>query len=261
VVFVEGECPDFDTLTPEQQAQVIEMATDFLWLWTDEVFGLQSVTVRPCKEGCSGGRSTWQGSGPFTGYQGGKLMPVLIGGKWSNLGCGRCIGGCECYDTPALRLPGPVAAITQIMIDGVVLAPENYRVDNDRYLVRLDGEAWPLCQNMSLPTTEPGTWLITYDMGVPLPAGGMAAVKALACQFAKAITSPKSCDLPQRIQQVTRQGVTVTVMDDFKSLEQGKTGIWLIDSWVASVTRKRPGGSVRSPDIPKPAFRRTTWGG
>lgn len=259
ITFEEGECPDYDALTAPQQATVVEMAQDFLWLWTNRVYGLCPVVVRPCKEGCADGRSTWEGNGPWTGYQAGKMMPVLIAGRWANLGCGRCVGGCNCYETPALRMPGPVHSIEEIMIEGTVMDDANYRVDDNHYLVRTDGGAWPLCQNMSLPPTEDNTWMITYTQGVPVPAGGIVAAKALACQFAKAIHAPKSCDLPQRIQQVTRQGVTVTVMDDFKSLEQGKTGIWLIDSWVASVNKPRAGGSVRSVDIPVPAFRRTTW--
>lgn len=260
--FEEDECPDWHALTAERQAQVIQMATDFLWLWTNEVYGLRSVTVRPCKEGCADGRaSIWEGRGPSTGWAGGKLMPVLIGGVWSNLSCARCAGGCNCYDTPALRLPGPVNSIEEIIIDGVVLPESAYEVHDHRYLVRTYGESWPLCQNMNLPTTEPGTWLVSYTQGVPVPAGGIVAAKTLACQFAKAITAPKSCDLPQRIQQVTRQGVTVTIMDDFATLKEGGTGIWLIDNWVASVNKPRAGGSVRSPDIPRPAFRRTTWTG
>jgi hypothetical protein len=35
----------------------------------------------------------------------------------------------------------------------------------------------------------------------------------------------------------------------FEGLDEGKTGIWLIDSWVASVMKSDIGFSLASPDI------------
>ena len=71
----------------------------------------------------------------------------------------------------------------------------------------------------------------------------------LAWELSKAVECPDECELPQRVQSVTRQGVSVTVLDQFEDLDEGRTGIWLIDSWVASVTRPPSGGSVLSPDL------------
>jgi hypothetical protein len=42
-------------------------------------------------------------------------------------------------------------------------------------------------------------------------------------------------------------------------VEKGRTGIWLVDSWVASVTKPKRGGHVYSVDIPNPRNRVTTW--
>lgn len=253
-------CDVFDGLSPEKQAQVLQMATDFLWLWTGRAFGTETVEVRPCKANHLSREGAFP-NGPAVGYTHGKMLPVLIGGQWTNIGCGRCGDECGCDNTPALRLPGPVASIEEVLVDGEVLPPTAYRVDDARYLVRIDGGTWPTCQDMAAPVTAPGTWQVTYTRGVPVPAGGLLAGSLLACEFAKAIAAPKSCALPQRIQQVTRQSVTVTLMDDFTTLKEGGTGIYLIDSWVASVTKPRHLSSVRSPDIPRPRFRRTTWGG
>jgi hypothetical protein len=194
------------------------MAIEFLWMWTGQRFGLCPVTVRPCAT--VERPSTFWGRGPYPrpGY-----------GVWTNLGgCDSCGDRCRCGTPSRVRL--------------------DYWVDGS-YLIRLDGEAWPRTQDLDLPPTEPDTWEVAYLRGDPVPDGGQVAAAVLACEFAKALTSSRDCQLPQRIQNITRQGVTVTVMDDFKTLTEGGTGIWVIDSWVASVTKPRTPSSVLSPDL------------
>lgn len=252
-----SEC---DTLGPEQcwspDSQLIyeRMAAEYLWNWTGRVFGLCTVVLRPCRIPCPpvGGEYGTVGSGFAYG-------PQLIGGSWYNIACGRCGDICSCGGTAPLRLPGPVDAITTITIDGVVLPEGSYRVDNYELLVRVDGYSWPLCQNMSLNPGEVGTWEIMYERGAPVPVGGQVAAGALAVELAKAACGDNTCQLPRRVQSITRQGVTVAILDAFDDVDKGRTGVWLIDSWIASVTQPRRGGSVRSVDVPHPRHRVTTW--
>jgi hypothetical protein len=249
---VVDDCPAYDSLTTEQQQMVVDMATDYLWNWTDRMFGICEVSVRPCRGNCAGANrlfgSTWSS---------GKLLPTLIGGSWYNLGCGTCgTDDCSCPAMSSLKLPGPVSSIVEVRQDGLLVPATSYRVDNGYYLVRLDGWAWPTCQNMTMdPATDPETFEVTYLRGVEVPAGGKAAATKLACEFAKSIATPSKCALPERIKTITRDGVAVTLMDDFKDLESYKTGIWLIDSWVSSVMKPVRASSVRSVDIPHPRFR------
>jgi hypothetical protein len=261
-----GTC--MDSATPEQKALYEQLATEFLWNWTNRIYGPCPVTIRPCRADCSSLESTFWGGGPYTGGSaangaGAPWAPALIGGSWFNLSCGRCSGdGCSCsaFGTPALRLPGPVASIEEVRIDGTALDPINYRVDNHSLLVRLDGAGWPPCQDMSGDSTaDEGTWQVTYLQGVEVPMGGQVAAGLLACELLKAATGDRSCQLPQRVQTISRQGVTVTMLDSFDDLEKGRTGIWSVDSWVASVTKPLKGGSVYSVDIPRPRHRVTTW--
>ena len=245
------QCNTYDALPAAKKAQALQMATEFLWNWTDRVYGLCTVSIRPCKADRPSSMSTT--------WNQGKVLPVLVQGQWFNVGCGRCGDACGCDGALALRLPGPVSSIQEVLVDGVALPNTAYRVDNAQFLVRLDGGRWPTVQNLAAPTTEPGTWEVTYTRGVDVPTGGLVAAGILACQFAKALTNKTDCVLPERIQQVTRQGVTVTIMDDFKEVEGGKTGIYLVDSWVASVMKPRRRSMVYSPDIPRPRNRRTTW--
>lgn len=253
-----AEC---DTLGPEQcwtptsKAIYEQAAVEYLWNWTGRGYGLCPVTVRPCRSECSLGMPhPLDPVGPWM------WGPVLLAGQWYNLACGICGDLCSCVGTPqALRLPGPIDSITQILIDGQALAQAAYRVDNGWVLVRQDGDGWPSCQDMSLPAGEVGTWSIEYVKGTPVPLGGQVAAGVLAIELAKFACRDSTCQLPRRVQSVTRQGVTVAILDSFDDVDKGRTGVWLVDSWVASVTRRPKGGTVASVDIPRPRHRVTTW--
>lgn len=232
---------------PEESRDLFaRMAAEYLWRWTGRTLGVCEVTVRPCRQDCPDGRSTFHGSGPSGSL---RWQPVLIGGEWFNLGCGSCGDACDCYGaTSALRLPGPVASVVEVNLDGEILDPDTaYRLEGDR-LYRVDGKGWPTCQNMAAAPGEPGAWTITYEHGVPVPPGGQVAAGLLAIELLKAACGDKSCGLPQRVQTVTRQGVSVAVLDSFDDIDKGHTGIWLIDSWVASMSQPPRRSVVLSPD-------------
>lgn len=258
VAYVDCE-DDVTPLSSDTPAEISsaaeEMATTYLWNWTGQRFGVCTETVRPCRESSDAGRSTWAGTtAPWT--------PVLLDGQWFNLTCGSC-SRCRCGDdATALHLPGPVASIGQVLIDGTPLPVDAYRVDDGSTLVRIDGGTWPTWQDMSASPSEPNTFEITYQRGLPVPIGGRIAAGVLAMEFVKALCDDNSCRLPRRVQSITRQGVSMAILDAFEDIEKGHTGIWVIDSWVASVLAPKRGGTVASPDFGhrSPAqFRRTTW--
>lgn len=246
-----ANCPTLTGMSVQDKAMVEAMAVDYLWNWTLKAFGVCTVIVRPCRQDCLS-VSTYWGSGPLSG-SGPFPNPQLVGGLWTNVSCGFCPDACGCAGShlQTLKLPGPIASVTEVKIDGVVLSPSAYRVDNHHLLVRLDGLPWPKCQDMSLPTTAPGTFEITYERGREVPVGGQTAAGLLACEMAKALCKDSTCALPARLQSITRQGVTMAVLDDFKDLDEGRTGIWLVDSWVASIMRPALASQVYSPDVPR----------
>jgi hypothetical protein len=256
-----SDCTDLDVLENSGDPQMFEeMAVQYLWNWTGRKFGVCEVTVRPCREDCAEGYSTFFGWGPLPGaYPGGApWRPVIVNGRWYNLGCGVCGDTCGCTRLEQVTLPGPIASIESITINGEVLPDSAYRVDDNRHVVRLDGGEWPLCQDLAAPVTEENTWEITYKRGVPVPSGGSVAAGVLALELAKAACNDKSCRLPQRVQTVTRQGVTIAMLDAFDDVEKGHTGIWIIDSWLSSINRAPIPSRVFSPDVGKKA-RRVTW--
>jgi hypothetical protein len=225
------------------QTALEEMAGRYLWAWTGGVFGLCPLEVRPCLGACNAHSTFWDGG-----------LSV-----WVNCGvCGK--GSCTCKMLNSVALPGPVDSIESVAVDGVLLPTSAYVVYDNRFLVRVDGGEWPRCQDLGQPATAPDTWLVAYTRGIPVPQGGQIAAGILACELAKAAAGASSCQLPKRIQSITRQGITVTLLDPFEGLDDGRTGIWMIDSWVASATKPPKGGSVRSVDV-SPGTRRVTWAG
>lgn len=240
-----------DAMGDEDRAAVEQMAADLLWNWTGRVFGACPVEYRPCRQNCG------QGGFAASGWAqtGAPWAPALVGGRWLSVACGACGDNCGCGGTAALKLPWPVASIEEILIDGEVLDPSAYRLDSRSLLQRVDGGEWPSCQNLGLPATEPGTWQISYLWGLDVPAGGQIAAGLLAAELAMAFCNDNRCQLPQRIQSITRQGVTVTLLDQFEDVAQGRTGIWAVDAWVASVTKPPRGARVYSPDIPRNRVR------
>ena len=261
-------CSTLEDMDEAERALVERMAVDLLWAWSGRKFGTCSVTVRPCREVCSDRVPTfWGKSGTFGGMipQTGGWSPALIAGQWYNIRCGACPPSrCSCSPDKArsIELPGPVASIESITIEGAVLPPESYTL-RDGVLYRIDGGSWPMCNNETGDVLDPesGAWEITYSQGYPVPAGGQIAAYILACEIAKSRCGDSTCQLPRRIQTVTRQGVTVGVLDSFEGLEDGRTGIWEIDSGLASVSFKPTSPpQVFSPDIPAGTGRGTLGG-
>lgn len=241
-------CGAWSGFTLPVQTYADRVATRVIWAASGRQFGLCTVTVRPC----------WVNQVPV--YQ---TYPVGTYGEgyWSLIGlpgsvqvfpgaqCA-CSGGCLCRP-PQIALPGPVAAVTQVTIDGVVLGAGAYRVDNETYLVRQDGGVWPQAQNLSAVDGSAGTWHVTYQQGQAVPDDLQDAAGLYACQLGMALTGG-SCQLPNRVQQITRAGVTIDYVDTGDYLKEGRTGYDQVDTILHSYNpyglTQRP--RVVSPDLP-----------
>lgn len=235
-------CTAYTNLSEEMRLEVDAWAVQYLWNWTKRRFGPCEVSYRPCRSGCRG-------------YGG--VFPWVIGGRFYNLRCGQCGDSCSCKHVSQIVLPGPIAEPTEILIDGEVLPLDAVRVDNYDILVRVDGGHFPECQDLGANVDEIDTWQVSYLQGEAIPAGGSLAAGQLACEYAKSICGDPSCRLPQRISSITRQGMTIAMLDDFRGLDEGYTGIWMIDSWISAANNPPKRSTVSSPDVPVP--RQTTW--
>lgn len=171
--------------------------------------------------------------------------------------------GCGCGGVSEVSLGGwPIVDVSEVMLNGVVL-PEanNWRVDDYATLVRIadaDGnrQVWPCWQRLDLAATEDDTWQVTYQYGTAPPAMGVRAAASLGCQLALSC-SPETvgggeCRLPERVTSITRQGVTAVVLDPFSFLDNGRTGIYDVDLFLAAAN---PGGVTRRGTSTSPQSR------
>lgn len=280
VSYAASNCSVFtDESGAPNQAFFEQMAAELLWNWTGRVFSTYDVDVRPCRviQPEVSPPSSYEGSGPWPinpgfgsghstiGFNVGSWMPVLVNGQWFNIRCGNpgCSSescGCGPDQLVQISLPGPVNQINSVEIDGVTLDPSAYMLRSKRWLVRTDGQAWPTNQDLGQPEGSLNTWNVSFNTGVAVPTGGQIAAGTLACELAKASMGSADCALPQRIQTITREGVTVGILDPFSStkgmsrntqeIPKIETGIWSIDAWTAAVTVPRMYAAVHTVDGP-----------
>jgi hypothetical protein len=230
------------------KAWATRLSVFILWAATGKRFGACPVTVRPCWQRKAPLYQTWnvglQGEG-YWGLRGnGGTSVQLFGGD-----CG-CSNGCAC--TPdQVMLPGAVQAVTQVVVDGVVLNPSEYLLQGS-WLVRAGGEMWPARQDLSIPAGMPGTWSVTYTEGEVPPDVLLDAAGTYACELVKGKTG-SPCLLPRRVQSVSRQGVDIQFVDTSNYLEEGLTGVEQVDMVIRMINpygHRRP-PVVLSPDLPQ----------
>ena len=86
---------------------------------------------------------------------------------------------------------------------------------------------------------SPGTWSVTYVQGSEPPPGGRIAAAMFACQIALNRCGGDGCVLPQRLKQITREGVSMDFADPLEFLDRGEVGIYEVDLWLKSVNPHR----------------------
>lgn len=230
-----------------------EMASTLLFELSGRIFaGACESTVRPCAQTCG----CWGGFVGTLAIAGASALGVPInwtGGSWD---CGG--QSCGCGILSEVILDGyPVTGIVAVKINGVVIPPTAYRLDQYRRLVCTDQQMWPACQDLTAPDTDQGTWSITYTHGQPPPLAGKQAAAQLACQLKQAIDGG-ACQLDASVQEVVRQGIKVTkgriatLVNAIGDRPEG-SGLAFVDSFLVAYNRhglqRRP--AVWSPDTPR----------
>lgn len=226
--------------SPTQWCAFLELATDILWSATGRRWRGSTATVevvlraappRP-GEGAYPYHRSWGHCGCWVGWSE-YGFPV-----WRDLALPLT------HEAPAaVRLPhSDVTEVVSVEIDGAAFS--DWRLDG-AWITRTDGRGWPVCHDQTV---------VTYRHGLQPPPGGRAACVELAVEFGRAASDDpdRACRLPERVQSVTRQGITFDALDDMEFLSQGLTGIYSVDVWIRSVNPYgRPrSGQVWSPDLP-----------
>lgn len=241
-------CSDFNTYDATTQANAKDFGAFVMWAATGRRYGGCERTVRPCGNQCNN-------NGTYGYYwSDGTWMPYIFNGAWRNCwcDCNGSYGCCTCEPLCQVYLPGPVLSIpvTGVSQDGAVVPASAYRVDMGQWLVRTDGTCWLQCQNYDVDSGA-GTLFVTYSKGLEVPAVVLRAAGELACEWAKSCAG-QACRLPQRVQSVARQGVTLSMVDVDMLLEKGLTGIPSVDQVIRSINPYGLTSSMKiaSPDTP-----------
>lgn len=210
--------PEWFTLTDAMRDRGRVLASRTMERLTGHRVGVCPVTIRPCR--VHTGNCEFD-AGSLTG-----VGVVNWAGQWTNQGCSRgCAYRCE------LPLPAPVGRVDQVKVNGLVLDPGEYRVD-DGYLLTWTGDGecpFPFGQNIAAPDDQPGTMSVTYvNAHLPGP-DGVAAAAVLALEYALACSGRK-CRLPDGVTTIVRQGISMTLTPG--SFPDGKTGIREVDAYL-----------------------------
>lgn len=251
-------CTDLPTGSEAVSGFAIQMATEILWAKSGMRFDQCTFTIRPCRRSCwSGGifpygNSWWEITQPYP-------TPAIIDGNWYNLTCGACGDNCSCVNIEEILLPGPVSSINEVKVDGMALLSTQYRLDNWRKLVRIDGGIWPLCNNLNLADTQVGTWSVNLTYGQPVPVAGRFAVGELAHQLILACLGDDCCVLPYRVAQLARQGVTISFPDITNLIATNRLGLQFCDMFIDSFnpSNLRMPSQVYDIDNPSPRIAGT----
>ena len=210
-------------------------ASRLLWEFSGRLYsGSCDRTVRPCaSRGCDG----WQ---------------VLSRGhviSWSDLTWTYPDEAthCGCRALSRIKLSGyPVNEIIEVKIDGDVVDPDTYRLDEWHYLTRKNDLLWPGCQDLSRDDTEDGTFSVRYTYGQNPPQAGQDAAAELACEIYKSCHG-QECALPVGATRVTRQAVVIEKLTFTAwGRQQGiwRTGIpsvdYFLNAYNPTGVRRRP---------------------
>lgn len=234
-------------------------ATEVLWAKSGRQFDECTLMLRPCQKDCWGGSfpfaDTWNEFGTRWPY------PYNYAGQWFNLGCGGCPGTCSCTVLYEAQMPQPISRIVQVLVDGVpLISGSSYKVYDYQTLIRTDGEPWPLCNDLNKDETEVGTWAVEAVIGTEVPVLGRLAVGELALEFINACVDADNCMLPKPVQQIVRQGVSLTFLDPNEVFAAGKIGLFNADLFISTFN---PGGipaRAQAIDVDGgSAVRRRTW--
>lgn len=221
--------------------------------------------VRPCGTSC--GDSMWGGF-------------VWSGVEWLVSGPGALLSnpeplptsrGCGCRPLNRVMLAGNVRDVLEVTIDGDVIDPATYRLDERRWLTRIPDPSdpdtrlfWPSCQDEEADETADGTFSVLYTFGVAPPLPAKMAARELACAIFKTCdTGSDDCPLPNNVTRIQREGVTI----DLKSFtgwgfdpakRQWQTGLPLVDMFLNAYNpngRRKRRSIVWSPDMERSAPR------
>lgn len=140
----------------------------------------------------------------------------------------------------------PIVSINSVTIDDTVLDPTEYRIDDKQWLTRLPCcVGWPMCG------CGCDSFVVDFQWGQDPPQMGVDAATVVSAEMYRAKTPGMNCKLPARLTSITRQGVSMALIDPMDFIKEGKTGIYQVDMFLQAYNpaRQIKPPLVFSPDI------------
>lgn len=224
-------CQSIDPSGAAISGTMLAVAQEILYRKSGSQFDQCTLTLRPCRRSCYDGMWPW--ADQWNEWGTGWPYPYLFAGQWFNLGCASCGDTCSCSVIHDILLPYPVAEVLDVTIDGTSLTPlsDHVLLYDHRRLIRIDGEMWPICNDLSKPAGDVDTWTIQVSIGTPVPQLGRVALGELTNELVKACIGA-DCKFPQNVQQIVRQGVTQNRLDPSQVFAAGKIGLYFSDLFI-----------------------------
>lgn len=174
-------CPE--VLEHDLQDEFDDAASFFHWV-TGGIYSCCDRTAKPCWNECDGCAGHWDG----------QMRPIRVGGEWMNTRCGCPCGRGNCCETIGLPLsPGPVHEVFSVVIDGQVLDPGSWELEEEsNKVILLDGREWPDCGGIE----------VSYRSGKVPPAFMRRAAREYARELACLCYCPTKCKLPTNWSEV-----------------------------------------------------------
>jgi hypothetical protein len=244
--YLGSDAPD-DTTGEARLANAISSASESLYALSGRKFpGILQATVRPTAR---------MEQVPYPERRPGQIGSL----SWPNQTWGWCYGGLHltCSNPTSIGLGrGPIISVEEVVLHEEILDPINYRVEDQKWLVRSDCSGWPTCGCESCH--DP--FMVSFTFGEEPPQLGIDAATILSAELYRANTPNQVCKLPVRLTSITRQGVTMAVIDSMDFFKNGLTGNYQVDLFIKTFN---PAQQIRKPIAFSPDMintgRRTTW--
>jgi hypothetical protein len=188
---------------------------------------------------------------PYLRANGSRLNyePVLINGQVENMP----IGGSARHSHHDFQGDG-TSSFQRVRLRGRKVVEVHTLRDGNGGII--DPTTYYLSDHSTIYGTPNANWTsanveVTYTYGSPPPLAGKTAARILATELVKLYEDDDTCALPQRVTNITRQGVSYTVLDNQSFIDELKTGIYAVDLFLKVVNpdKARARSRVFSPDV------------
>lgn len=213
---------DEDTIDAETLKAATAAAQSILFAVSGRRFGVYDTTEEAFVVTSCQSLPTWQ--------------PYQLHGLWYNARCG---GGC----TQLTLRSQPVRTVAAVRSGDVTLDADDWFLTGNTVNIP---NGCPACSGCESPRFQ-----VDYQWGIKPDELGNMALGEVACEVIEGWEG-RQCRLSARAQSVSRQGVTVDLLDAQELLDGGLIGTPLADSWIRTVNPnklQRP-SRVFSPDVP-----------